>query len=423
MTRMERFTAASPILDKSQIDDVPETWDRSGLPAWAYTSEEQLELERAVLFRRHWQVAGHVSDAPEPGNYFCFDVAGERAIIVRGKDDQIRVFHNVCRHRGSRVVVSETGTCGSAMVCPFHGWSFNLDGTLRTVSQPKSVPELDPVENGLVPVEFEIWHGFVFVRFQPGPQPAIKDILARHEAEVALYRSAEAEPVGSGFWSQEIGANWKCVRDVDNEGYHVPMAHPGLQDLYGYNYFDEHWKDGTTRSFAPFTGKDNRLWSVRAYSNILPEVAHLPESHRWAWLYIGMFPNYGLYFYPDGMGFYQEFPVAADKTALRGGAYGLPAAKGDDADFNRRIRAARYLSQRIDNDTAAEDIQLTVWSNEAAHSSGFQGFILSDLEYGVKQYHDQLRAVMPVLNQREAPDRGCLETINNKLLEGEQTGT
>ncbi len=415
MTRMERFNTPAPALEKSQTPGVPESWDRSGLPAWAYTSDEQLQLEKALLFRRHWQLAGHVSNAPEAGNYFCFDVAGERAIIVRGNDNEIRVFHNVCRHRGSRVVVNEIGTCGSAMVCPFHGWSFNLDGTLRSMAQPKMLPDLDAVEHGLVPVEFELWHGFVFVRFQPGPQPSVKQILARHEPEIVLYRPDEIEPTRKGFWGQQIGSNWKCVRDVDNEGYHVPMAHPGLQDLYGHNYFDENWEAGTNRSFGTLKGGDNRLWAVRAYNNLLPEIDYLPESHRRAWLYIGMFPNTVLYFYPEGIGFYQEFPLAADRTQLRGGYYGMPIADDADETFKRRIKAARYLAERIDNDTAAEDIQLTVWSNEAAHSSGFQGFILSDLEYGVKQYHDQLRDVMPVLNLPDAPARGTLETINTQM--------
>ena len=419
MSRMERFNACPPALDKSQVESPPKDWDRSGLPAWAYTSEDLLQLERNLLFRRHWQLAGHVSDAPEPGDYFCFDVAGERAIIVRGKDGQLRAFHNVCRHRGSRVVVNPSGRCGSALVCPFHGWSFNLDGTLRTVAQPKSVPALDPVEHGLVPVEFEIWHGFVFVRFQPGPQPAVSELLARHEAEIALYRSAEAEPLGDGVGSQQIMSNWKCVRDVDNEGYHVPMAHPGLQDLYGGNYFDEHWLDGTTRSFARLKPEGNRLWSVRAYNQLLPDVDHLPDSHRRAWLYIGIFPNLVLFFYPDSMGFYQEYPLATDRTEIRGAAYGLPFPDQADESYKRRMSAARYLSGRIDNDTSAEDIQLTVWSFEAARSSGFQGFILSDLEYGVKQYHDQLRAAMPVLRQSDPPQPGALEQLNDSLLVAE----
>ncbi len=393
-------------LNRSETDGAPEVWDRQGLPAWAYTSDQLLDVEKDVLFKRHWQLAGHVSNAAEPGSYFCFDVAGERAIFVRGKDHQLRAFHNVCRHRGSRVVVDETGACGSALVCPFHGWSYNLDGTFRTTPSPRSLPDLDPVEHGLVPVEMEIWHGFVFVRFQAGPQPSVADIMGRHEREVSFYLAEQAEPAGT-FSGERINANWKCVRDVDNEGYHVPMAHPGLQDLYGKSYFDENWEYGTARSFAPFDTDDAKLWSVRQYKKMLPDVAHLPESHRRAWLYIGIFPNTVLYFYPEALGFYQEFPIGSSETQLRSAAYALPDrsdASPEDKLQTRRLRASRYLSGRIDNDAVDEDIQLTIWSNEAAHSSGYQGFILSDLEYGVRAYHDQLRELIPELNEPVEPD-------------------
>ena len=403
-------------LMKNQVQGVPEHWNRSGLPAWAYTSEELLELEKELLFKSHWQIAGHVSDAPDPGSYFCFDVAGERALIVRDKQGEIRAFHNVCRHRGSRVVTEPSGRCGSALVCPFHGWSFNLDGTLRSVPQPRSFPDLDAQSHGLVPLEYEIWQGFVFVRFKPGPQPAVRDLMARHEAEVSLYQSANAVRQGEVSWSQQIKANWKCVRDVDNEGYHVPIAHPALQDLYGSNYFDEAWHDGTNRSFGPFHDRKGRLWSTRHYLSILPQVPHLPESHRRAWLYIGIFPNQVLFFYPEGLGFYQEYPTGITATSIRGGYYSLPLEDGDDGDYARRLRAARYLAGRIDGDTGAEDIQLTIWSNEAMHSSGFQDFILSDLEYGVKGHHDQLRAVMPVLDAAEPPESGTMRSANDALL-------
>ena len=388
------------VISKQDVAPPPNDWDRRGLPAWAYTSQGLLELERDVLFRRHWQLAGHVGNVPEPGDYFCFDVAGERAVVLRDKAGNIRVFHNVCRHRGSRVVAEETGSCGTALVCPFHGWSFNLDGTLRSVPQPRTLPKLDSHEYGLLPVEFEIWHGLVFVRFLPGPQPSVAELMARHEKEVAPYRiedMVQAEP----FWSTRIDANWKCVRDVDNEGYHVAIAHPGLQDLYGQNYFDEAWQNGTSRSFASFDDKDARLWSVRNYKALLPEVKHLPESHRNAWLYIGMFPNAVLALYPECVSFYQEFPISVDRTVLRGCEYALPGE-------TRELKAARYLNNRINRDTGQEDIQLTIWSNEAAHSSGYRGIILSDLEYGVRQHHDHLRAVMPVLNEETEPAPGAM---------------
>ncbi|MDX1529428.1 MAG: Rieske (2Fe-2S) protein, partial [Gammaproteobacteria bacterium] len=145
----------------------PSHWDRSGLPPWTYFSEELLEIEKEELFRKHWQLACHVSDVPEPGSYVALDIAGERALILKGTDGRARAFHNVCRHRGSRVVADDKGRCKSAVVCPFHGWSYNLDGTLRQPAQAHTLPDLDPVAFGLKPTEMEIWNGFVFIRFKP----------------------------------------------------------------------------------------------------------------------------------------------------------------------------------------------------------------------------------------------------------------
>ncbi|MGI9464471.1 MAG: aromatic ring-hydroxylating oxygenase subunit alpha [Aestuariivirgaceae bacterium] len=374
------------------------------MPAWAYTNAELLDLERDVLFRRHWQLAGHVGNIPHAGDYFCLDVLGERALIVRGKDDAIRAFHNVCRHRGSRVVADDEGHCKTALVCPFHGWSFNLDGTFRSAPFPRSLPELDPVKHGLKPIDFEIWHGFIFVRFQNSDQPSMAELMAPHEAEVASYRLDQLAAAGP-FWSEQIPANWKSVRDVDNEGYHVPIAHPALQDLYGKHYYDEPFNNGIARSFAPFDEDPGRLWSVRNYKKLLPDAEHLPASHKRAWLYLGIFPNAVLSFYPEGIDFYQEYPIGAGHTELRGAGYRWP-------DEDRQTRLARYLSGRINRDTGAEDVQLTVWSYEAAQSSGYDGIILSDLEYGVKSYHDELRRLMPVLRSRTEPAPGTLRSLN-----------
>ena len=395
-------------LDMTQTEQIPADWDRSGLPAWAYNNLELFDLEREVLFRRHWQLAGHVSNIPDPGNFFCFDLVGERAVIIRGQDGMVRAFHNVCRHRGSRVVAKEEGACKSALVCPFHGWSFNLDGTFRSAPFPRSLPQLDPVEHGLKPVEMELWHGFIFIRFKPGPQPSIAELMARHEDELAPYRLDDLVSEGA-FWRDEIDVNWKCVRDVDNEGYHVPMAHPGLQDLYGKSYNDEPFIDGTSKSVAVFNEGDGKLWSVRHYKKILPEMDHLPESHRRQWFYIGIFPNVVLEFHPEGVSFYQEFPEAIGATRHRGNGYTW-------AGESREAGLARYLGHRINRETSEEDIQLTIWSHEATSSSGYDGFILSDLEYGVKSYHDQLRRLMPVLNRKEEPAQGALHQVNAQMI-------
>jgi phenylpropionate dioxygenase-like ring-hydroxylating dioxygenase large terminal subunit len=387
----------------------PVDWDRRGLPGWAYFNPELLELEKEELFRKRWQLACHVNDVPKPGDYTTFDVAGERALIVRDRDGVLRAFHNVCRHRGSRVVAETSGTCKSALICPYHGWAYNLDGTLRGVAQPQSLPPLDPVEWGLKPIEMEIWHGFVFVRFKPSEQPPVAQILARFDVEIAPYQIETLIPISPINWADSTAVNWKSVRDVDNEGYHVAMAHPGLQDLYGHHYVDEPFIDGASRSFARFNEGPGKLWSVRGYKSILPEATWLPESHRDAWLYIGLFPNAVISCYPDSVVFYQEFPDGVGNTRLRGAIYRRP-------DESREMRAARYLSGRIDTDTAAEDQMLTIWSCEATRSSGYDGIILSDLEYGVRTYHDHLRAVLPVVNLEDEPAPGTVAERNAALL-------
>ncbi|MEM8651528.1 MAG: aromatic ring-hydroxylating dioxygenase subunit alpha, partial [Pseudomonadota bacterium] len=110
---------------------IPKDWNRKGLPGWSYHSPALLELEIEEVFKSHWQIVCHVSDVPEAGSFYTFDMCGERAIVVRDQHNKIGVFHNICRHRGSRVVAQENGRCKGALVCPFHGWVYNLDGTLR----------------------------------------------------------------------------------------------------------------------------------------------------------------------------------------------------------------------------------------------------------------------------------------------------
>ena len=146
-----------------------------------------------------------MSDVAEPGAYVAFDLAGERALVLRGDDGRIRAFHNLCRYRGSRVVATSRGQCERMITCPFHGWRYNLDGTLRGPTFPDSLPKLDRVEYGLKPVDMDIWMGFVFVRFLPGDQPAGSRVLARHDAEVPPYRTAAMVPAAGEFWTQELG--------------------------------------------------------------------------------------------------------------------------------------------------------------------------------------------------------------------------
>jgi len=385
----------------------PEHWDRRGLPAWTYSSEAMLELEKREVFHTHWQIAGHIADVPKPGDYLTFDIGEERALVVRGDDGVIRAFNNLCRHRGARVATEVQGHCKNALVCPFHGWVYNLDGTLRGPARPKSFGDFDRSQFGLKPIECEIWLGFIFVRFRKGPQPPVAELLAAYQADLADYGIEDLIP-STGFQVTTSPVNWKSVRDVDNEGYHVPMAHPGLQDLYGAQYRDFTYADGLSVSKAQYNTHAGRRWSVRNYVKLSPDAVWLPEDKRRMWAYYGVFPNAVISVTPETVQFYQEFPVSINETSIRGATYRR-------REEDRQMRVARYLGQRIDRETFREDQQLTIWSNEAMKSAAFEGFHLSDLEYGVRNHHDQMRRVLPVMTVAEAPAEGRISELNSEL--------
>lgn len=398
------------------IMTIPNDWDRRGLPGWTYHSPALFDLERTRLFLTHWQVVGHVSDLPAAGDWISFDLLGERAVVMRGRDGVIRAFHNLCRHRGARVVDGASGHCKGAMVCPFHGWVYNLDGSLRGPARPESFGDMDRTRFGLKPIEMEPWQGFIFLRFLPGPQPSVAELMKPFDRDFADYRAAGLLPAATATWTTELPVNWKSVRDVDNEGYHVAMAHPALQDLYGRTYRDTVLEGGLSFSCATFGDTPGRLWSVRAYVKLAPEQGWLPERLRRNWNYYGVFPNTVFAATPEGMQFYQDIPVAPDRTLLTGRSYRHP-------NEDRATRIARYLAARIDRDTAREDRQLSIWSNESMKSTAFDGFHLSDLEYGVRAHHDRLRALMPVMRLPDAPGEGQIAVINENLLQmaGEST--
>jgi carnitine monooxygenase subunit len=377
---------------------VPNEWNRRGLPPWTYHSPALFQQERCEIFLTHWQIAGHVNDIPAPGDWLSFDMLGERALVMRGQDGVVRAFHNLCRHRGARLTDGPAGHCKGALVCPFHGWVYNTDGTLRGPARPETFGQMDRSQFGLKPIDSEVWNGFIFLRFTPGPQPPVAEMLGPFAPDFTDYKAADLLPVDGPSWTTTLPVNWKSVRDVDNEGYHVAMAHPGLQDLYGRTYRDFVNEDGLAWSTATFGDAPGRLWSVKNYVALSPIPADLPLHLQRAWTYYGLFPNAVIAFTPESAQYYQDIPISATETRLQGRLYRRP-------NETRKSRIARYLASRIDRDTSAEDQQLSIWSNESMKSSAFEGFHLSDLEYGVRNHHDQLRKLLPAYSEETEPSQ------------------
>jgi phenylpropionate dioxygenase-like ring-hydroxylating dioxygenase large terminal subunit len=318
------------------------------LPAWTYTSEEFFELERERLFLTSWQLVCHVSNIPKPGDYFTFDFLGKSAIVVRGAEDTIRAFHNVCRHRGSRILDDDSGHCGNRLTCPYHAWTYSLEGDLVGVPHKDDFIDFDPAKHRLKPIEMELFLGFIFLRFE-GSGRSVSEMFAPYAGELAPYRFEDLKPLGR-VTERARSVNWKNIADNYVDALHIPIAHPGLNALLGDSYAIEA-KGDIHKMWGRVTPDRSGSASVRAYREMLPDMAHLPDPVKRQWVYYRMWPNLAFDIYPDQMDFMQFIPVSATETLIREIPYALP-------DDRRETKAARYLNWRINRQVNREDTDL-----------------------------------------------------------------
>ena len=252
---------------RAETDPEPEF---ETLPPWVYRDPEFHELETEYIFRRHWLLVGHVSQAPNTGDYMTLDVAGERALVIRDGDGALRAFHNVCRHRASRVVAGETGSCRGSIVCPYHGWTYSYDGKLQSVPSDQGFDQLDKSRLSLPEVEIEEWMGFVFVRFG-GDGPSVAATLEPLADVAEHFRFAEMRPWGSRV-SQSCEFNWKMFSEDESEGYYIPTGLSAMGRLFGDAHSNGESTGTGAQPFAVLQDKESPVWSERAYQRLLPEV-------------------------------------------------------------------------------------------------------------------------------------------------------
>jgi phenylpropionate dioxygenase-like ring-hydroxylating dioxygenase large terminal subunit len=138
--------------------------DDFSLPGWIYRDADFLEAEKERVFSTSWQIVCHLSDIPRPGDYHTLDFLNEPLVAVRGPDGGVKAFFNVCRHRASRLLDGGTGQCPGRIVCPYHAWTYDLDGRLTTIPHRKEFVDFSPDQYSLKPIESEVYKGFVFVR-------------------------------------------------------------------------------------------------------------------------------------------------------------------------------------------------------------------------------------------------------------------
>ena len=194
------------------------------LPLAVNTSAEYFEREREKIFRHAWLNVGRVEDLPAAGSYFVKELAILRtsALVVRGRDGEIRSFHNMCKHRGNKVVRDGIGSgTGRGFSCNFHGWTYDLTGQLVYVPDEGEFFGLDKCANGLTPIATEVWEGFIFINAEP--RESLREWLGELADQFQGYYEKDWHCFAHN--AADVQVNWKVFIDAFAEGYHVPTVH------------------------------------------------------------------------------------------------------------------------------------------------------------------------------------------------------
>ncbi len=378
--------------------------DNLSLPAWIYRDPEFFELEKQAIFRTSWQLVCHQNDVPDVGDYHSFDFLGESVVVLRGEDRQLRSFHNVCRHRASRLLDGNKGHCGKRITCPYHAWTYGLDGRLISVPQREAFNGLDTSRHGLVPLEQEVFMGFIFIRFEPG-LPSVREMAAPYAHELAAYKLEELVPQGRvTLRSRQV--NWKNVADNYSDGLHIPVAHPGLTRLFGRSYGIEA-KPWIDKMWGVLRDVPSSNWSEKLYQRLLPKVSHLPDDRQRLWTYFKLWPNVAFDLYPDQIDFMQFLPVSPTETLIREIAYVHP-------DSRREMRATRYLNWRINRQVNVEDKTLIERVQAGMGSSSYTVGPLSDGEVCLRSFGRRMRTLIPQSRWHKAPAKGWSQEVSGQ---------
>jgi len=343
-----------------------------------YTDPSVLEIEKEKIFRRTWQLVGTTmqpcGDATgakktiaDPETYFTAEIAGEPILVIRDKLGTLRAFSNVCRHRAGPIALGSG--CKNVMRCQYHGWTYTLDGRLIGTPDVEGVEFFDRSTMGMVPLRHETWADFIFVNFDLNAPP-LSDYLGKIPEQARGFEFA-----GLQFAERRdyvINCNWKVYVDNYLEGYHIPIAHPGLMREIDYTQYRTDTFRYYSQQFAPIRAMKKDDAGERMYA---------PGKGLQEALYFWIFPNLMLNIYPDNISTNVIVPLSADKTLT---IFEWFFHDVDQAKTRERISKAIAFSDEVQQ----EDIVLCENVQKGLHSSTYdRGRYSVKRENGVHHFH------------------------------------
>jgi glycine betaine catabolism A len=281
------------------------------LPRRYFTSPEIFSEEQERIFSAQWLCAGHQSEVARPGDYFVQEVADESLIIVRDQKTELRGFYNVCRHRGTRICEEKRGQGRETLQCPYHAWTYALDGRLVGAPHMDKVAGFDKAEHSLHPVSLALWEGFIFVNLaeDPAPLETVFAPLAGKFTHWNLPKLRSAKRI-----EYDVRANWKLIFENYSECYHCPLVHPALSKLTPYDSAENDLGEGPfLGGFMPIIRGHSLTMSGNACA--LPIGNIKGEDHQRVFYY-SIFPNMLLSMHPDYVMVHQIQPQSPERVTI-----------------------------------------------------------------------------------------------------------
>jgi Rieske 2Fe-2S family protein len=299
------------------------------LPQKYFISPEVFAQERSEIFSKVWLLVGHQSQIPKPGDYFLATIAGESLIVTRDQKSQVRGFYNVCRHRGTRLKEDASGHA-SAIQCPYHAWTYGLDGRLIGAPHMDEVPGFNKSDYSLHPVNLGLWNGFIFVNLTEAGTRLRSEATARQAPGDFISLERWFAPLNKKFshWNMsilrpakrieyDVRANWKLMFENYSECYHCPGVHPMLSKVSPYDSAENDLAEG------PFLGgfmkiNPGKSLSMSGNACALPiehEQEHDKESTQRVFYY-SIFPNMLLSMHPEYVMVHQIWPQSPERTLI-----------------------------------------------------------------------------------------------------------
>jgi len=360
------------------------------LPPDAYRSADLLALEREAIFAKEWSCAGRAADIPNPGDYLAYQIGEQPIMLVRGSDGAVRGFSNVCLHRMMRLVEG-TGNC-KHIICPYHGWTYGLDGRVIGAGHMNRTPGYEPRSERLPEFRTEIWEGWIYVT----PNPAAESISARLadlQGVVAAYQMADYVPIVTQdhVWQ----TNWKVLTENFMESYHLPVAHRTTVGawcpLQESGFPDESFDAFTYQTFV----KDE----TATYGLAHPSNTRLEGRWRHTSVMPTVFPSHMFVLAPDHLWYLSLQPRGVGEVALRFGVAIAPevmTALGSEAEAFTR-KTIEFFDQVNEEDRGVVE---RIYQNAAAPLA--RPGRLSWLE---RELHDFFKYLDRRLNASEAREQ------------------